>query len=128
MSDRARLGAGRKRRSPEDDDQRLKDISDTSGRGQGRVGNMICFNSGARTGNIRTSDVRTLGAIDGHVASLALAPNLKPTRNEGGTVAGEIRHVINPAISFGCDYCATTRRKRDVAGWDETDKADEATM
>jgi len=27
----------------------------------------------------------------------------------------EIRHGINPSISFGCDCCATTRRKRDVA-------------
>src|SRR6476646_5569318 len=25
-----------------------------------------------------------------------------------------IRHGINPSISFGSDYCATTRRKRDV--------------
>jgi hypothetical protein len=29
----------------------------------------------------------------------------------------EIRHGINQANSFGCDYCATTRRKRDVACW-----------
>jgi hypothetical protein len=29
----------------------------------------------------------------------------------------EIRHGINPSISFGCDYCATTRRKRDFAFW-----------
>jgi hypothetical protein len=29
----------------------------------------------------------------------------------------ETRHGINDAISFGCDYCATTRRKRDVACW-----------
>jgi len=27
----------------------------------------------------------------------------------------EIRHGINPSISFGCDCCATARRKRDVA-------------
>jgi len=29
----------------------------------------------------------------------------------------EIRRGINLSISFGCDYCATTRRKRDVACW-----------
>ena len=29
----------------------------------------------------------------------------------------EIGHGINLSISFGCDYCATTRSKRDVAGW-----------
>jgi hypothetical protein len=29
----------------------------------------------------------------------------------------KIRHGINPSISFGCDYCATTRRKRDIACW-----------
>jgi hypothetical protein len=29
----------------------------------------------------------------------------------------EIRHGINLSISFGCDYCATTRRERDVACW-----------
>ena len=40
----------------------------------------------------------------------------------------DVRLGINPAISFGCDYCATTRRKRDVAVWDETDMADDATM
>jgi hypothetical protein len=40
----------------------------------------------------------------------------------------DVRHGINPAISFGCDYCATTRRKRDVAGRHETDMADDATM
>jgi hypothetical protein len=28
----------------------------------------------------------------------------------------EIRHGINQANSFGCDYCATTRRKGDVVG------------
>jgi hypothetical protein len=32
-----------------------------------------------------------------------------------------IRHVIKPVISFGCDYCATDRRKRDVACWHKTD-------
>src|SRR5579863_6084079 len=26
-----------------------------------------------------------------------------------------VRHGIKPAISFGCDYCATARRKRDCA-------------
>jgi len=29
----------------------------------------------------------------------------------------ETMHGINQAISFGCDYCATTRRKRDVVCW-----------
>jgi len=33
----------------------------------------------------------------------------------------ETMHGINQAISFGCDYCATTRRKRDVACWHRTD-------
>ncbi len=28
---------------------------------------------------------------------------------------GEIRAWHQPAISFGCDYCATTRRKADIA-------------
>jgi hypothetical protein len=32
-------------------------------------------------------------------------------------VADETRHGINHAISFRCDYCATTRRKYDVACW-----------
>jgi hypothetical protein len=27
----------------------------------------------------------------------------------------EIKHRITQAISFGCDYCATTRRKRAIA-------------
>jgi hypothetical protein len=29
----------------------------------------------------------------------------------------ETRHGINHAISFGCDYCATDRRRRDVVWW-----------
>jgi len=29
----------------------------------------------------------------------------------------EIRHGINLSISFVCDFCATTRRERDVACW-----------
>jgi hypothetical protein len=29
----------------------------------------------------------------------------------------ETRHGINHAISFGCDYCATTRRRCDVVCW-----------
>jgi hypothetical protein len=40
----------------------------------------------------------------------------------------EAKYGIKPAISFGCDYCATTRLTRDVAGWHETDMTDEATM
>src|SRR6516165_5975495 len=44
-------------------------------------------------------------------------PRLNPTRNGGRTVAGRDQGRINLSISFGCDYCATTRRKRDVACW-----------
>jgi hypothetical protein len=29
----------------------------------------------------------------------------------------EIKHGITPTISFECDYCATTRRKRDITCW-----------
>jgi hypothetical protein len=29
----------------------------------------------------------------------------------------EIKHGITPTISFECDYCATTRRKRDISCW-----------
>jgi hypothetical protein len=77
--DNGGLSAGRKRRRPENDGKQLNDVPDTSGRDRGRVRNMICFNG----------DVRTLGTIDGrHVASPTRAPNLNPTRNEGGTVAG----------------------------------------
>ena len=38
----------------------------------------------------------------------------------------ETMHAVNPLISFGCDYCATARRTRDVAGRHETDMTDEA--
>ena len=79
IPDNGGLSAGRKRRRPENDGKQLNDVPDTSGRDRGRVRNMICFNG----------DVRTLGTIDGrHVASPTRAPNLNPTRNEGGTVAG----------------------------------------
>jgi hypothetical protein len=105
VSNRGGLRAGRKRRSTENDDKHLKDVPDTSGRDRGRVRNMVCLNS----------DVRALGTIDGrHIASPTRAPSLNRTRNEGGTVAGRDQARYQPPISFGCDYCATTRRTRYV--------------
>ena len=98
----AGLSAGRKRCSPENDDNRSTYVPETSGRDRGRLGNMSCFNG----------DVRVVGTIDGHVASPIPAPNLSPTRNEGRTVAERDQPGINAAISLGCDYCATTLRKR----------------
>ena len=102
ISDRGGLRAGRKRRSTENDDKQLNDVPGPSGRDGAR------FNS----------EVRALGTIDGrHVATPILPPRSNPTRNGGRTVAGRDQGRINLLISFGCDYCATTRRKRDVLSW-----------